>query len=66
QNFTIKIAERDPLSMKVPVSIAEGVERTDFIILEATVNPGINLVWAGSIMMMMGLGMAMFYRYFRK
>ncbi len=66
QNFTIKIAEKDPLSMKVPISIAEGAERTDYIILEATVNPGINLVWAGSIMMMMGLGMAMFYRVSKK
>ena len=62
KTFVLDIAERDPKSMKIPIAIAENAPKTDYIILEATVNPGINYVWAGSIMMMIGLAMAMFYR----
>lgn len=60
--FTLQIAERDPQAMKIPFAVAENAPRTDYIVLEATVNPGINYVWAGSVMMMIGLAMAMFYR----
>ncbi len=62
KTFVLEIAERDPKTMKIPIAIAENAPKTDYIILEATVNPGINYVWAGSIMMMIGLAMAMFYR----
>ena len=62
KTFHLQIAERDPKTVKIPISIAENAPKTDFIVLEATVNPGINYVWTGSIMMMIGLGMAMFYR----
>ena len=62
KTFTLQIAERDPKSMKIPIAIAENAPKTDFIVLEATVNPGINYVWTGCIMMMIGLAMAMFYR----
>jgi cytochrome c biogenesis factor len=48
--------------LKVPISLAEGAPRTDFIVLEATINPGINLVWLGCILMLMGLSMAMVFR----
>ncbi len=60
KKMTISIAQGAPT--KIPISIAEDAPRTDYVVLEATVNPGINLVWVGSILMMMGLGMAMFYR----
>jgi cytochrome c-type biogenesis protein CcmF len=62
KTFTVQIAERDPKSIKYPISIAENVPRNDYIVLEATVNPGINYVWTGICMMMIGLAMAMFYR----
>jgi cytochrome c-type biogenesis protein CcmF len=62
KTFTLSIAERDPKSVKIPISIAENAPETDYMVLEATVNPGINLVWTGCIMMMIGLAMAMFYR----
>jgi cytochrome c-type biogenesis protein CcmF len=62
KTFTLQIAERDPKTIKIPISIAEDAPRNDFIVLEATVNPGINYVWTGICMMMMGLAMAMFYR----
>lgn len=62
KTFHIQIAERDPKTINIPIAIAENAPKTDFIVLEATVNPGINYVWTGSIMMMIGLTMAMFYR----
>jgi cytochrome c-type biogenesis protein CcmF len=58
----IKIAENNNKDLKVPISIAEGAPRSDFIVLEATVNPGINLVWLGCILMLTGLAMAMVFR----
>ncbi len=57
-----KIAESDPKLKKTPISIAENAERNDFVVLEATINPGINLVWVGSLLMIFGLGMAMVFR----
>ena len=60
KQMTISVAQGSPT--KIPISIAEDAPRTDYIVLEATVNPGINLVWIGCIMMLFGLGMAMIYR----
>ena len=57
-----KIAEIDPKLKKTPIAIAENAERNDFVVLEATINPGINLVWVGSLLMIFGLGMAMVFR----
>ena len=45
-----------------PVEIAENVPLTDWIVLEAIVFPGINFFWLGTIMMMLGLFMAMIVR----
>ena len=60
KQMSISVAQGSPT--KIPISIAEDAPRTDYIVLEATVNPGINLVWLGCIMMLFGLGMAMIYR----
>ncbi len=62
RQFVIKITERDIKSVVFPVAIAEDAPRTDYIVLEATVNPGINLVWIGCILMLFGLGLAMYNR----
>ena len=56
----INIAQTPPV--KLPIAIAENAPRTDYIVLEATVNPGINLVWLGSILMLFGLAMALVNR----
>jgi cytochrome c-type biogenesis protein CcmF len=58
----IKIAEDNLKDLKVPIAIAEGAPRTDFIVLEATINPGINLVWLGCLLMLAGLSIAMVFR----
>jgi len=63
EEFTFYVAkdkERGPVT--VPLEIAENVPRTDYVILQANIFPGINFFWLGSLMMMIGLLMAMFYR----
>ncbi|RMG84157.1 MAG: cytochrome c assembly protein [Bacteroidetes bacterium] len=47
----------------IPVEISKRAFRTDYIILEAIIFPGIKLVWAGSILMMLGLGVGMYFRH---
>ena len=54
------------LPTKMPISIAEDAPRTDYVVLEATINPGINLVWVGCILMLMGLAVAMVFRIRQK
>ena len=49
-------------SQELPVSIAENVGRSDYIVLQAIEFPGINYFWAGTILMMFGLTMSMVYR----
>ena len=46
----------------VPVEFAENSSRADWIVLEATVFPGINLFWGGSIAMLLGLFVSMGFR----
>ncbi len=61
ETFEIAIAKHEELPV-VPVEISKRSFRTDYIILETIVFPGINLVWLGSIMMMLGLGVGMWNR----
>jgi cytochrome c-type biogenesis protein CcmF len=53
--FTFKIAKDERKIGAIPVQVATNVPRSDYIILTATVFPGINMFWAGSLMMMIGL-----------
>lgn len=48
-----------PTSLNVEAAYAP---RTDFVVLEAIVFPGINLFWLGSVMMMIGLTFSMYFR----
>ena len=58
EEFYFDVAYNDQIDQQVQVEIAERVPRDDFIVLEAIVFPGINLVWTGSLMMMFGLLLA--------
>ncbi len=62
--FELKLAKdvRSSTS-KIPLEIAFDVPRTDYVILEAKIFPGINLYWIGSIMMMLGLVLAWYNRW---
>lgn len=64
--FTIQAAKGSAENVKLPISIAENMPVSDYIVLEATVNPGINLVWVGSITMLLGLVIALWYKLSKK
>jgi cytochrome c-type biogenesis protein CcmF len=64
KQITIQVAQTS--GVKLPISIAESAPRTDYVVLEATVNPGINLVWIGCITMLLGLAIAMVFRIRQK
>ena len=55
EEFTLKLAYDPRKEKTIPVEIATDVPRTDYLILEAKVFPGINLYWLGTILMMLGL-----------
>jgi cytochrome c-type biogenesis protein CcmF len=55
EKFTFKVAKDDRKDRPIPFSVAENVPRSDYIILQATVFPGIKLYWIGGLMMMLGL-----------
>ena len=63
EEFTFYVA-KDKITTPetIPLEIAERVPRTDYIILQANVFPGINLLWLGCILMMLGLLISMFLR----
>jgi cytochrome c-type biogenesis protein CcmF len=46
----------------IPFEIATDVPRSDYLILEAKIFPGINLYWAGAILMMIGLLIGWFFK----
>jgi cytochrome c-type biogenesis protein CcmF len=47
---------------RLPLEIAEEVPRNDYIVLEAILFPGINLFWAGSLIMLLGMFLGMYKR----
>jgi cytochrome c-type biogenesis protein CcmF len=57
EEFDFSIALAPPAA--IPIEIAGDVPRTDIIVLQAIVFPGINLFWLGSLMMMSGLFLGM-------
>ncbi len=62
ETFELQIAEGNEGAKSIPIEIAQKSYRTDFIVLETIVFPGINFFWLGSTLMMVGLGIAMFRR----
>jgi len=60
--ITIGVAEADESMRKIPIEIAENAARSDYIVLEAILFPGINYVWLGSLMMLFGLALGLVFR----
>ncbi len=52
--ITLRVAKSDQSSFSLPVEVATDALRSDYIVLEAIVFPGINLFWLGSVLMMFG------------
>ncbi len=59
---TIGAAQATPEQQSIPVEIAENAGRSDYIVLEAIIFPGIKLVWAGSMLMLLGLALGFWRR----
>jgi len=62
EEFTVKCYDKDLSKIEVPLEIAENSGRSDYLVLEAIVFPGINLVWIGCIMMLLGLFLGIYGR----
>lgn len=62
EEFEIKLAKNTRTTNTIPIEIAQDVPRSDYIVLEAKVFPGINLFWLGGLLMMIGLLVAWFAR----
>ncbi len=60
--LTIGVAETPANQGGIPVEIAENAARSDYIVLEAIIFPGINLVWMGSLMMLLGIALSLWKR----
>lgn len=62
-NITIDVANGQGIrDLAIPVRYADNVPRSDYIVLEAIEFPGINLVWLGSCMMLLGLFIGLIVR----
>ena len=55
ETMTFTIAQDDRADMRLETLIADDVPRSDILVLQANVFPGINLVWLGCLMMLFGL-----------
>jgi cytochrome c-type biogenesis protein CcmF len=62
QTITLRVAYSKPKPLAVQLEVAENAFRTDYVVLEAIVFPGINLFWAGALMMLLGLFLGMALR----
>jgi cytochrome c-type biogenesis protein CcmF len=63
---TVAVARNDEKAQALPIEIAENIGRSDYIVLQAIVFPGINYFWIGTILMMFGLTMSWIWRLWQK
>jgi cytochrome c-type biogenesis protein CcmF len=61
---TLGVARSDEKTQLIPIEIAENVGRSDYIVLQAIVFPGINYFWIGTVLMMLGLTMSWIWRMY--
>ncbi|MBL7808613.1 MAG: cytochrome c assembly protein, partial [Saprospiraceae bacterium] len=61
--LTIGVAETPADQPGIPLEIAENAARSDYIVLEAIIFPGINLVWTGSLLMLLGLAVGLLRKF---
>ena len=66
ETFGFKVAQQSTELPPLAIEVAEKVTRSDLLLLEAKIFPGINIFWSGTIMMMMGFLMAWLLRVFYK
>jgi cytochrome c-type biogenesis protein CcmF len=64
QSIVVTLAQPNQQKTTIPIEIAENSSRSDYIVMEAILFPGINLVWIGCIMMLLGLAISLIRRRF--
>lgn len=62
EQMTFSLASEERNLSSVKVNIAENVPRSDILVIESIIFPGINLVWLGTCMMLFGLLLGMIVR----
>ncbi len=62
ETMTFRVARDDRSQEAIELLIAEDVPRSDILIVEANIFPGINLVWLGCLMMLGGIVMSLISR----
>jgi len=62
ETFGFKVAQQSTDLPPLAIEVAEQVTRSDLLLLEAKIFPGISIFWSGTIMMMCGLLMAWLLR----
>lgn len=62
KTVNISIAKAKEKEQKLPLELSEKFRRSDYIVLQAILFPGINFFWSGTILMMGGLLIGMYRR----
>lgn len=64
----IELERINPQDRTVEVNMSElkGGKMNDFIIMQAIIFPGINILWAGCVLMVLGIFLAVYYRLTKK
>jgi len=64
----IELERINPQTRTVEVNMAElkGGKMNDFIIMQAIIFPGINILWAGCVLMVLGIFLSVYYRLTQK
>ncbi|MEL6636804.1 MAG: cytochrome c biogenesis protein CcsA [Bacteroidota bacterium] len=62
QTIQVNIAQVAAERLQLPIELSEKFRRSDYIVLQAILFPGINFFWTGSILMMLGLAVGMYRR----
>ena len=60
--MSFRVAQDDRQDDEIELLIASGAKRSDILIVEANIFPGINLVWLGCLMMLGGLLLSLLNR----
>ncbi len=62
ETVVISIAQASEDAQNIELEITEDALRSDYVVLESIIFPGINFFWLGSVMMMLGMAVSMFLR----
>lgn len=62
EKVQLMVAQAPRKGMQLPIEVASDALRSDYIVMEAIVFPGINLFWVGSLLMMLGMAVSMVHR----